>query len=162
MTIDDALLKFPGSRYAAIMDARQLHELPRELLGVVAVFTQKGNSFGVEVALMGTEGFNTDLEAGIYSGYTTSYFALQIAIAMGFREIYFLGLDLGNTAEKSHFFGKRPLQDQDRPQVYAQMRNSFERISGNLKDMGLGVYNCSPVSELKCFPFRSLREAVRP
>ena len=103
-----------------------------------------------------------DLEAGIYSGYTTASFALQIAIAMGFREIYFLGLDLGNTAEKSHFFGKRPLQDQDRPQVYAQMRNSFERISGKLREMGLSVYNCSPVSELKCFPFRSLREAVGP
>ena len=94
--------------------------------------------------------------------YFPSDTAEKIAIAMGVREIYFLALDLGNTAEKSHFFGKRPLQVQDRPQGYAQMRNSFERISGKRRGMRPAVYNCSPVSELKCFPYRSLREAVGP
>lgn len=39
-----------------------------------------------------------EFKKGIYTGYTTSFFALQIAIYLGFRENFYLGLDLGNTA----------------------------------------------------------------
>lgn len=162
MTINDALLKFPDSAYAAIMDLRKLHDLHQELLRTDTVFTLEGNSFGVELKYLGTEGFNTKLEDGIYSGYTTAFFALQIAIYMGFKEIYFLGLDLGNTEKKSHFFGTRPLQDQDRPDVYAKMCRSFVNISGQLNEMGVRVYNCSPVSALKEFPYRSVDELLAP
>ncbi len=160
ITINDALTKFPRTRYAAIMDSRKLHELHAELLNVEAVFTLKGNSYGIEIDLLGTEGFSTDLEAGIYSGYTTAYFTLQLALYMGSREIYYLGLDLGNTAQRSHFFGSRSLQDRDRPEVYAKMRQSFERIAETAGKMGAHIYNCSPVSELKCFPYRSVEEAL--
>lgn len=121
-----------------------------------AVFTLSGNSFGVGIALLGPEGFSSDLEAGAYSGYTTSYFALQIAIYMGFREIYFLGLDLGNTSERSHFFGNRPLQERNRDEVYARMRRSFEDAVERLRELGVRVANCSPVSELTCFRHQPL------
>jgi hypothetical protein len=160
LTINDALIKFPHARYAAIMDSRKLHELHGELLRVDSVFTLAGNSFGVEIPLLGTEGFSFDLEQGIYSGYTTAYFALQIALHMGVREIYYLGLDLGNTSRQSHFFGSRSLQDRDRPDVYARMRRSFEAMADRLGTMGVAVYNCSPVSELKCFPFRQLEHVL--
>ena len=85
LTINDALLRFPHSQYAAIMDARKLHELHLELLEVEGLFTLKGNSYGTEVPLLGTDGFSLDPEQGAYSGYTTAYFALQIAVFMGFR-----------------------------------------------------------------------------
>lgn len=160
LTVNDALIKFPHARYAAIMDSRKLHELHGELLRVDSVFTLAGNSFGVEIPLLGTEGFSFDLEQGIYSGYTTAYFALQIALHMGVREIYYLGLDLGNTSRQSHFFGSRPLQDRDRPDVYARMRRAFEGMADTLGSMGVAVYNCSPVSALKCFPYRRLEDVL--
>lgn len=158
ITINDALLMFPGTQYAAVMDSRKLHELHEPLLNVEALFTLAGNSYGVEIELLGTEGFNLELEKGIYSGYTTAYFCLQLALFMGFREICYLGLDLGNTSEKSHFFGSRPLQDRDRPDVYAKMRKSFERVTDTVRQMGARVYNCSPVSELKCFSYKTIEE----
>ena len=161
LAVNDALLRFPGSRYAAIMDSRKLHELHWELRAVDAVFTLEGNSFGVELKYLGTEGFNVDVERGIYSGYTTTYFALQIAVFMGFRRIYLLGLDLAATADRSHFFGNRPLQDRDRPEVYEKMQRSFEQAAPELERLGVEVYNCSPVSRLKRFPFRSLDEVLR-
>jgi len=160
MTINDALLKFPRAQYAAIMDARKLHELHLELLDVQGLFTLAGNSYGTEVKLLGTEGFSEDLEQGVYSGYTTAYFALQIAVYMGVREIYYLGLDLGNTEKQSHFFGSRSLQDRDRPEVYAKMRQSFEGVAERLKEMGVAVYNCSRVSTLSCFPHRALDDVL--
>lgn len=158
ITINDALLKFPSTKYAAVMDARKLHELHEYLLMVDALFTLKGNSYGVEIDLLGTEGFSLELENGIYSGYTTAFFCLQLVIFMGFKEICYLGLDLGNTLEKSHFFGSRPLQDQDRPDVYTRMRQSFERVADTVEQMGIKVYNCSPVSELKSFPFKTIEQ----
>ena len=160
VTINDAITKFPFTRYAAIMDARKLHELHMALLPVEGLFTLKGNSYGSGINLLGTDGFSEDLEQGVFSGYTTAYFTLQIAIYMGFREIYYLGLDLGNTATQSHFFGNRSLQHRDRPEVYAKMRHSFEKITPRLKEMGVSVYNCSPVSELKCFPYRPIFEVL--
>lgn len=160
IAINDALLRFPKTRYAAVMDSRKLHELHEPLLEVETLFTLRGNSYGVEIDLLGTEGFNLELENGIYSGYTTAYFSLQIALYMGFRDIYYLGLDLGNTSDKSHFFGSRSLQDRDRPEVYAKMRQSFENIADTVAELGAKVYNCSPVSELKCFPYRSLDDAL--
>ena len=160
LAINDALLRFPRSRYAAVMDSRKLHELHRELLSVDAVFTLEGNSFGVELRYLGTEGFTADVERGIYSGYTTTYFALQIALFMGFREIYLLGLDLAATPERSHFFGNRPLQDRNRPEVYEKMHRAFEQAAPELDRLGAKVYNCSPVSRLKRFPFRTLNDAL--
>jgi Acetyltransferase (GNAT) family len=160
LTINDALLRFPRARYAAIMDSRKLHELHHELLALEGLFTLKGNSYGTEVTLLGTDGFSLELEQGAYSGYTTAFFALQIAVFMGFREICYLGLDLGNTARQSHFFGNRTLQDRDRPDVYARMRQSFERVAPRLRELGVSVYNCSPVSTLKCFPYRSLDDVL--
>ena len=142
------------------MDARKLHELHMALLPVEGLFTLKGNSYGSGINLLGTDGFSEDLEQGIFSGYTTAYFTLQIAIYMGFQEIYYVGLDLGNTAKQSHFFGNRALQDRDRPEVYAKMRHSFEKITPRLKELGVSVYNCSHVSELKCFPFRPISEVL--
>ncbi len=161
MTINDALVRFPFAQYAAIMDARKLHELHHELLSVDGLFTLKGNSYGTGINLLGTEGFSDDLDKGAYSGYTTAYFCLQIALYMGFKKVYYLGLDLGNTTRQSHFFGNRPLQDRDRPEVYAKMRQSFENIAPLLPEYGIEVYNCSPVSELKCFPFRPLEEVLQ-
>lgn len=160
MTLNDALIKFPKTQYASIMDSRKLHELHQQLLDAKDLFTLQGNSFGIEINLLGPEGFSFDLGKGIYSGYTVAYFSLQLAIYMGFKEIYYVGLDLGNTSKKSHFFGTRPLQDRDRPEVYAQMRRSFEKGSRKLKELGIKVYNCSPVSELKCFPFKLLSEVL--
>lgn len=37
--------------------------------------------------------FSEDITNGIYEGYTVSYMCLQLAIYMGFKEIYLLGID---------------------------------------------------------------------
>lgn len=37
--------------------------------------------------------FSEDMEEGFYEGYTVSYMCLQMAMYMGFKEIYLLGID---------------------------------------------------------------------
>ena len=69
------------------------------------LFTFEGRPWGIRLPLLGSEGFSWDLEQGIYSGYTVSYFALQLAVYMEFKEIFYLGLDLKHEGYKTHFFG---------------------------------------------------------
>ncbi len=37
--------------------------------------------------------FSSDISKGVYEGYTVSYMCLQLAVYMGFQEIYLLGID---------------------------------------------------------------------
>lgn len=51
--------------------------------------------------------FSDDMAKGLYCGYTVTYVCLQIAVYMGFREVYLLGIDFdyadGDTVEVKHF-----------------------------------------------------------
>ena len=49
-------------------------------------------------------GFSTDITEGIYNANSVAYYALQIAVYMGFAEIYLLGMD--NSGWGLHFDGK--------------------------------------------------------
>ena len=87
------------------MDQRLFDEHPDVLGRTRYLFTFEGRPWGIRLPLLGSEGFSWDLEQGIYSGYTVSYFALQLAVYMGFKEIFYLGLDLKHEGYKTHFFG---------------------------------------------------------
>lgn len=51
--------------------------------------------------------FSADIERSIYNGRTVTYVCIQIAVYMGFREIYLLGIDFdyadGDTTQVKHF-----------------------------------------------------------
>lgn len=51
--------------------------------------------------------FSSDMEKVLYCGYTVTYACLQVAMYMGFQDIYLLGMDFdyadGNTMEVKHF-----------------------------------------------------------
>lgn len=67
------------------MDQRLFDELPEVLHQTRYLFTLEGRPGGIPLRLLGSEGFSWDLEQGIYSGYTVSYLALQVAVCMGFK-----------------------------------------------------------------------------
>ncbi len=103
------------------------------------------------MTLLGSQGFSFDLEEGVYSGYTISYVALQLAVYMGFKEIVFLGLDLKHRDSDTHFFGQdfhsRRHEETEFPRM-ARMLSHGVRL---LKEKKVTVYNCSPVCTLDCF-----------
>jgi hypothetical protein len=134
---------------------------PEELHKSRYLFTLKDRPFGIPIDLIGENGWSSDLEEGIYSGYTISYFALQLAVHMGFKEIYFLGLDLKNDKDKTHFFGSDfNSRDHDTTE-FPRMKKSFETIAPLLKEKGINVFNCSPNSSLTYFPYFDYNEAIK-
>jgi hypothetical protein len=158
--LNRSFMAFKNSYYHCTFDHRLYDMYPEELKQSRYLFTLDGRPFGIPIPLVGVNGWSWDLEQGIYSGYTISYFALQLAVYMGFKEIYFLGLDLKNEKYNTHFFGEDfHSLDHDRTE-FPKMRKSFEDIAPILKEKGINVYNCSPVSTLSCFPYVDYNLAI--
>jgi hypothetical protein len=110
--------------------------------------------------LLGGEGFSHDLEEGIYSGYTISYFALQVAVYMDFKKIFFLGLDLKHEGPNTHFFGQDPQTLNHEQTEFPKMNKMLNYGAEILASTNVKVYNCSPISTLECFSKISYEEAL--
>ena len=116
------------------------------------LFTLQDRPWGLEIPLLGSEGFSEDLSSGIYSGYTIAYFALQIAVYMGFKQIFYLGLDLKNQGSTTHFFGHDFHSRNHDSTEFPRMKRMLEYGIKYLADFDIEVYNCSPVCELDSIP----------
>ena len=160
MGLNRSAIVFPDTHYHCTMDARIFTEFPDMLKKSRYLFTFADRPFGIPLKLLGAEGFSHDLTAGIYSGYTVSYFGLQVAVYMGFKEIFYLGLDLKNQGEKTHFFGHDFHSRTHDQSEYPRMRKAFEQSAAMLEQRGVKVYNCSPDSTLTCFEKVSYEWAI--
>lgn len=158
--LNRSFMAFHPATYHCVMDLR-LYELYKDELSKSRyLFTFPERPFGIPITLLGADGFSWDLAQGIYSGYTVSYYALQLAVYMGFEEIYFLGLDLKNKPKQTHFFGHDYHSEDHETTEFPKMRKGFESIAPTLKERGIKVYNCSEESSLECFPYMSYAKAI--
>lgn len=160
MGLNRSFLIFPDTYYQCVMDYRLFDEFQDSLKKTRHLFTLEGRPFGTPIKLLGAEGFSWDLEEGIYSGYTIAYVALQIAVYMGFKEIYYLGLDLKNEGANTHFFGHDYHSKNHETTEYPRMKKVLEFGAQTLSNTNVNVFNCSPVSQLECFPKVSYEYAI--
>jgi hypothetical protein len=158
--LNRSFLVYPDTHYHCTMDQRLFDEFPKQLGKTRCLLTLDGRPFGLRLPLLGSEGFSTDLEKGIYSGYTVSYFALQVAVYMGFREIFFLGLDLKHDAGNTHFFGHDYHSATHETTEFPKMARMLAHGAEVARQLGVAVYNLSPVSTLDCFPRATFDWAV--
>jgi len=161
MGLNRSVMVYPLPLYHCVMDQRLFKMYPELLKNTPNLFTLENRPWGIELNLLGGEGFSFDLEAGIYSGYTVSYFALQIAVYMGFEKIFYLGLDLKHDENRTHFFGMdyrtRNHENTEFPRMIKMLNYGAEAISSTQ----IKVFNCSPISKLDCFPKISFNEALK-
>jgi hypothetical protein len=160
MGLNRSCLVYPGSHYQCVMDERLFTEFGPELGRSRYLFTLPGRPFGIPIKLLGGEGFSDDLEKGLYSGYTISYFALQVAIYMGFSQIFYVGLDLKHKAGNTHFFGHDFHSKNHETTEFPKMRRMLEAGCEEARRRGVEVYNCSPVTTIEAMPKMSFAQAV--
>ena len=149
MGLNRSFLAVPDAHYHCAMDRRLFDLYPEELKRTRYLFTIPGCPWGIPVKLLGTEGFSWDLEKGIYSGYSIAYYALQLAVYMGFSEIFFLGLDLKLREGKTHFFGFDFASRSHEKTEFPKMRKMFAHAADVLEQAPVEVYSCSPVSTIE-------------
>lgn len=150
--LNRSFLAFGQSHYHCVMDQRLFDLYPEELKHSRYLFTVCDRPFGIPIKLLGSRGFSFDLEQGIFSGYTIAHFALQLAVYMGFTEIFFLGLDLQLAGPRTHFFGHDHRSENHETTEFPKMRACLTEAAEVLRPTGVRVYNCSPTSSLECFP----------
>lgn len=160
MGLNRSFLVWPNSYYHCVFDHRLFEEYGTELRQTRFLITLENRPWGIPLKLLGSDGFSWDLTEGIYSGYTIAYFALQLAVYLGFKEVFYLGLDLRHHDGDTHFFGKDFRSLNHEQTEFPKMRKSFERIATTLAESGLEVRNCSSISTLNCFEYLSFEEAI--
>ena len=86
---------------------------------------------------------------GFRSGNNSGFCALQLAVLLGYSEIYLLGIDLTYSGKMhTHYhniYGGRPARFDSRLAAYY---NYFETGICDLKESGIKVYSCSEISLL--------------
>jgi hypothetical protein len=160
MGLNRSILIYPEPYYQCVFDHRLFDHYHDGLKDVRQLFTLEDRPFGLPIKLLGGEGFSWDMEEGIYSGYTISYFALQLAIYMGFRMVFFLGLDLKHDEPNTHFFGQDPQTINHEKTEFPRMLKMLQYGADALAGTDIEVYNCSPVSILDAFPKMDFGDAV--
>lgn len=111
--------------------------------------------------------FSDDIYSRIYSGYNVAYSALQIAVYMGFSEIYLLGADCNYLQDKKYF-----AEDKNRGEeryftkkFYAANTDKFILAYEVAKQFGdengVKIYNATRGGLLEVYPRVDLDEVVK-
>lgn len=103
---------------------------------------------------LGLEGLSKG--GGIYVGDNSGYAAINLAAAAGAKRILLLGMDM----QGGHWHG--PHKGLGNPQAHQFQRwmRRMSRLAVWLKEAGIEVINCSPVSALECFTRRPVSECL--
>jgi len=99
-----------------------------------------------------------DFRTGLNSGYC----ALQLAVILGYREIYLLGFDL-NVDRITHYHGGYGEEKDSFKHKLETYYNYFAIGLGLLvsSNRGINVYSCSPMSRLnQIIPYEDIRNLL--
>jgi hypothetical protein len=160
MGLNRSFLVYPDTHYHCCMDQRLFDLFPELLKKTRYLFTLEGRPWGIPMKLLGSEGFSDDLKSGVYSGYTISYLALQVALYMGFRKVVYVGLDLHHKDGKTHFFGNDFHSRNHEDTEFPRMKRMLEFGVKEAAARGVKVFNCSPLSTLEGFTRLSFDAAL--
>lgn len=110
-------------------------------------------------------GFSENCALEVTDGFSITYSLFQLAIYMGFREIYFLGQDCNynSNPEKQHFMGDKSSQkfNPHWQQTGKLICNAFEASKKYCEDNGIKVFNTTRGGMFEVFPRVELEEVIR-
>jgi hypothetical protein len=95
------------------------------------------------------------------NGGNSGFQALNLAIQFGARQILLIGFDM-SLAGGVHWYGPNKWQNANNPNDsnFKRWIEAFEGSAALLKQMGVEVVNCSQTSAIRCFPQRSIEDAL--
>lgn len=136
---------FPGLRMA--WDRRALDRFP----GIVRVDIE----IGTPRLLFGRTGL-------VGGGGNSAFHALNLAVQFGARRILMVGLDLHDRSGV-HWYGRATAQGRANPDAnnFRNWIGVFGAAAPVLAEMGCEVINASPISDLRCWPRRSIADTLK-
>lgn len=110
--------------------------------------------------LENTYPFAFDAASGVFEGMSVTYSMIQIAVYLGFTEIYLLGVDHTYSAlntvsgdKMSHFEGMKQIDSSNfYPANYVAMNKAFMTAKEYADNHGIKIYNATRGGMLEIFP----------
>jgi Kdo-III transferase WaaZ len=96
----------------------------------------------------GRVGFSRDIRKGVFTGQTIVFSALQLAVWLGYRRVFILGMDLGGAGGRFYEAGSQAAPMRLDRDYEAYIRPAFEVAASLLGKLGVEVYNLSERSRL--------------
>lgn len=88
------------------------------------------------------------------NGGDSGFSALQLAVVLGYKEIYLLGYDFVIAGEDTHFHREYGAQHNDPLSYLSKLRgflNWYPKALKDIKKLGVKIYSCSEISMLNRF-----------
>ena len=105
--------------------------------------------------------FSEDCFSIIYDGYSITYSLIQLAIYMGFKEIFLLGTDCSyKKGEKNHFI-ESGFVDKNAYNSYNRMMSGYYEIKKYVDSHNISVVNCTRGGQLEIFHRRDLDDVLK-
>lgn len=107
--------------------------------------------------------YNPNLVYGIYDFYSVSHSAMIMAIYLGFKDIYFIGVDNNYLGSKTHFEKSSSDYDFDYEsalRTQQAMDAGYDAVAKISKKMGVSIYNATRGGQVKAFPRVKLEDVL--
>ena len=88
----------------------------------------------------------------VYDGYTITYSLIQLAIYMGFTEIYLLGADNNYVSNKDNHFVEHGVVDLTFASAGERMNVAYEEVKKFTTKNKINIYNATRGGKLEVFP----------
>lgn len=95
--------------------------------------------------------FSDDAYDIVYDGYSIAYSCIELAVYMGFKEIYLLGADCTYLGEKEHFVDSG-VEDRSRKYATPKLIVGYEKVKEYADSHGIKVFNATRGGVLEVFP----------
>ena len=105
--------------------------------------------------------FSDNAYATVYGGYTITYVLIQIAVYMGFKEIYLLGCDCDYSGEKTRFAAYESKEAERHFKGEAAMVEAYKRAKEYADSRGIKIYNATRGGKLEVFERVDLNDVAR-
>ncbi|MEH7386550.1 hypothetical protein V7147_14245, partial [Bacillus sp. JJ1521] len=106
--------------------------------------------------------FSGDAFAGVYDGYSITYSLIQIAVYMGFKEIYLLGVDCNYPKNMNHHFKEYGHVDPTFLSARDKMISAFNEARKYANRNNIKIYNATRGGMLEVFERVDLDEVLLP
>lgn len=104
--------------------------------------------------------FSDDAYDIVYDGYSIAYSCIELAVYMGFKEIYILGADCTYLGEKEHFVDCG-VEDRSRKYATPKLIVGYEKVKEYADSHGIKVYNATRGGVLEVFPRVKLEDVLK-
>ena len=105
--------------------------------------------------------FSDDAYEVVYDGYSITYSLIQIAVYMGFKEIYLLGCDCNYPVGEKNHFVESGFVDKNAASNPQRMRVGYRKAKEYADAHGIRIINCTRGGMLEVFPRETLETVLQ-